>query len=278
MAERRQPDYDFFGQGQRSAGGQSQPPQYGAAPPPAGQPPSGTPGGYGTQGPTQSRYGTQLPYGAPAPPSGGGPVSGSPPAWQPPAHPPSPMAVRRSPAVTALIAAAVVVAALFVVGVVAAVAIPVFLNQRVRAEWRATTVALPDTFDGARRLEVAGGAELRQAAPEEAASADLATYVTGSRTTYLVLGVKTKDPMTAEDQTDARREMLAGMSASGVTMDLTEADAGNLGGWFGCGPIEGTPASACVATDSASAVLVVMRGSQDVTGDARRMRETVVRR
>ena len=61
---------------------------------------------------------------------------------------------RRSRAVTALIAAAVVLVSIIGIGIVSAVAIPVFLSQRMKAEWRSTTIALPATFDGGEREEL----------------------------------------------------------------------------------------------------------------------------
>ncbi|MBO9555326.1 DUF2510 domain-containing protein [Cellulomonas sp.] len=82
--------------------------------------------------------GTQAPTPAPAPvatavPAGFGPAAapgGFAPAW---GVPPAPVA-SRSPLKVALIVVGCVVGGLFVVGILAAIAIPVFLNQRVKAE------------------------------------------------------------------------------------------------------------------------------------------------
>ena len=249
MAEHRQPDYDFFGPGrapQRPSPQQA--PQQ--APPPA--------------------------YGAPAPQPYGVP----PPRYAAPGGlPPAPYLVpRRSRAVTALIVAAAVMASLVVAGIVAAVAIPVFLNQRMRAEWKATTVGLPDTFDGGARSAVPAAVRSQLAAvAEQLASSDAASYRTDGGVTVFVVAGKGREPLTEADGEDVRRGMLDGMAESGLSVSLAESDPGRLGGWFGCGSL-GAAASVCLATDHASVVILVVAGSDDPTTVARRMRETAVRR
>jgi hypothetical protein len=190
-----------------------------------------------------------------------------------------PVVVRRSRAVTALVAAAVAVACLVVVGIGAAIAIPVFLSQRMKAEWRSTTITLPETFDGGTRTEVP--ASLVPQLPSEVASQlHIAFYRTGAGATILVAAAKAPEPLSAEDQVTARREVLAGVAGtgSGVTLSLTETDAGELGGWFGCGTPSTGRGSACLATDSSGLVMVLLEGSPDPVADARRMREAVVHR
>jgi hypothetical protein len=240
MAERRQPDYDFFGPGQ---GPQQQP--YGAPP--------------------------QQPYGGPpqrptfAPPPAPYDRTGPPPAGY--------VVPRRSRAVTALIVAAVVVAGVIGLGIVSAVAIPVFLSQRMRAEWKATTVSLPETFEGGQRISAP--ADLQPQTPEGMARVDVGNYRTDAGVTLFVVAAKTGDPLTAEDQADARRSLLAGLASEGMV--LRETDAGALGGWFGCGIVAGSPSTACVATDHGSLVAVIVAGSDDPAAEARRMREAVVK-
>lgn len=228
MADRRQPDYDFFGPG------------------PAAQPPP------------------QQPDGVP------------PPRFAAPGGlPPAPHLVpRRSRAVTALIVAAVVVGSLVVAGVVTAVAVPVFLDRRVRAEWRATTVALPEAFEGGRRTAVAPDLQPRN--PEGAPPMEVATYRTDAGVTILVYAAKTAGPQTTENQAEDRRAVLAELASEGV--ELQETDAGALGGWFGCGRVADSPETMCLATDHASFLTAHVTGADDPASVARRLREATVHR
>jgi hypothetical protein len=236
MADRRQPDYDFFGPG------------------PAAQPPPPRP---------------PQPYGVPA----HGHAPGFAPA--PGGLPPAPYLVpRRSRAVTALIVAAVVVGSLFVAGIVAAVALPVFLNQRIRAEWQATTVALPETFEGGART--AAPPDLQPQNPEGVPRMEVATYRTDAGVTVLAVAGKTGSPQRTEEQAENRRDLLAGLASEGV--NLQETDAGALGGWLGCGRADGSPSTICVATDQASILSLLVTGADDPASVARRLREATVHR
>jgi hypothetical protein len=265
MAERRQPDYDFFGPGQgRPPTGQppAGPPPYGAHPPYGAPPPPPPPPGppYGTA--THS-------FGGPPPPPHGA-------AWQQVRPAPYPVAPR-SRAVTALIAAAVVLVSIIGIGVVSAVAIPVFLSQRMKAEWRSTTIALPATFDGGTRTDVPSSA-IPQVPDDVIEPLQVAGYRTGDGATLVVGLTKARRPMTDQDQAEARRGVVAGMAMRDVQLTLTESDPGQLGGWFGCGAVTGNPATACVATDHAGIVMIVVAGSDAPVADARRLREASVHR
>jgi hypothetical protein len=243
MAERRQPDYDFFGPG--------------GGPQPQSPVPPGT---------------RQQPYGVPGPPRPPG-VPGL------PGLPPAPYVVpRRSRAVTALIVAAAGVVALILAGIVAAVAIPVFLNQRLRAEWRETTVSLPETFDGGARTDAPAALASAFAADDAVRSAEVAVYRTDRGARVVVVAAKSREPMTETAGLETRRGLVAGLAENGAHLTLAEADAGTLGGWFGCGPVTGSAADVCVATDHGAVVMVVVSGSDDPVSLARRMREAVVRR
>ena len=261
MAERRQPDYDFFGPGRRPATPPGGPPGPGYGPPPA-QP-------YGTP-PARPQ---QQPYGAPQQHSFAPPPLPVSPYAQPPrqAYHPVP---RRSRAVTALIVVAVTVVGVIGLGVLAAIAIPVFLHQRTRAEWRATTVALPETFEGGQRI--AAAPDLQPQTPLGMARMDVGNYRTDAGVRLFVVAAKALDPQSVEDQAEARRGLLAGLASQGTV--LQEKDAGALGGWFGCGTVNSTPSTACVATDHGSVVAIIVSGSDDPAAEALRLREAVVRR
>lgn len=85
------------------------------------------------------------------PPTATAPAQAWPPQWS---APPSP---GRSPATTALIVVASVVGAIVVMGVLAAIAIPVFLNEREKAEAARTVVSIPPVAAGlALRTDAVG--------------------------------------------------------------------------------------------------------------------------
>ncbi|MFN8076065.1 MAG: hypothetical protein U0Q15_11680 [Kineosporiaceae bacterium] len=135
----KQPDYDFF-----------------TTPSPQGST-WGTPPGPGPSSPAPAD-----PWGAPAPPSAfatpsatqPGPRGSAGTGW----HGGTPSTITARPVARpsggmssgakALIAVAVVVGLLVVGGIAAAVVIPVFLNQKAKAEWQATSVSAPGTFEG----------------------------------------------------------------------------------------------------------------------------------
>jgi hypothetical protein len=242
MADQRQPDYDFFGPGQA--------PQ---RPPPRPRQPYGV-------SPDQRPQ----PYGVPPPRSTG-----------PGGLPPAPYLVpRRSRATTALIVAAVVVGSLVVAGIVAAVAVPVLLDQRIRAEWKATTVTLPQAFEGGQRTSAPP--DLQPQTPEGVPRMEVGIYRTDAGVTVMAFAAKTAGPQTTENQAEDRRGVVAGLASEG--MNLQEADAGALGGWLGCGRVAGSPSTMCVATDHASIVSVVVTGADDPVAVARRLREATVHR
>jgi hypothetical protein len=183
---------------------------------------------------------------------------------------------RRSTGLTVLVVAAVVVTSIVVMGIISAIAIPVFLAQSMRSEWRATTYVLPESFDGMDRTEVPP-AMVPDVAGQVTGPIQVAYYQRGT-TAYFVVAAKGKEPLTTEDQLSARRGFVGGMAQNGVSLSLTEQDAGRLGGWFGCGTHTATGATACLATDHAGIVMVVATGSADPAGEARKLREAVEKR
>jgi len=229
MADQRQPDYDFFGPGQA-------PRQPGPEP----RHPYGVPPHQPAHAALPTRPAPPIQPGRPIPRPYGVPPQ---PFAAPGGLPPAPYFVpRRSRAVTALIVAAIVVATLIAAGVVAAVAIPVYLGHRMRAEWEATSIGLPETFDGGPRTAVPASARSQLATEDELMTSDLALYRTKGGATVVVVAGKTKRPMNDAGGASFRRGMLAGMAQSGLSVSLTESDPGRLGGWFGCGAPAGLPA------------------------------------
>ena len=98
----------------------------------------------------------------------------------------------------------------------------------------------------------------------------------------LIVGFRPKQAMSPEDQQVARNQLVQELNASNTVaagkLNLAaKADAGALGGYFGCGEV--APATVCVATDAGSMVAVVLGpGVRDPQGVALRAREASVTR
>jgi hypothetical protein len=174
-----------------------------------------------------------------------------------------------------------VIAASVVVGV----GLAMLPGQRARMTLRSTIVAPPEGFDGLPRT---GGAEvdsfLRRVAERRRWDGSLrplaftgGLYGNGSGETVLVLAAKAAEPLPPARQASVRQGLVATLTRSGAGLALIERDPGELGGWFGCG--RRGDVTACVATDQASAVAVLVT---NVTGDpaatALRAREATVHR
>jgi hypothetical protein len=179
-----------------------------------------------------------------------------------------------------LLGVAVLVGALLTVSLVAAVAIPVFLSQRAKAQWGSTSIALPDTFQGAPRISTPTLEQLASATGGGYRESVVGAYRRSPTDLMLIIAAKPRDALTASDQERARAGFRKGFTSSsnGVDIELTQQkDAGKLGGWFGCGAARS--AKVCVATDAGSLVAVVMGpGVQDPAATARAAREATVRR
>lgn len=183
------------------------------------------------------------------------------------------------------IALIVVVAAVPLLGIIAAVAIPVFLNQRNQADLKATSVSLPATI-GTMTLSTS-------AADTKIATDTIANYsdghvrdvvagvyanTDGSRT--IVVAGKATKPFTPSDVSSGSRDLTTGFlnGAKVQSPGVTTAPAGSLGGTMSCGGGSGTRGywHACGAFNTSSFFLVATPSQAATNDGALAVREAVV--
>jgi len=171
--------------------------------------------------------------------------------------------------------------ALVVLGVIGAVAGPAFLTQHAKAEYQATTLALPDTINGIPRLPSSAvpvdpslESEVKRVLPQ--ATIETAAYRDGATAVAIIL-VRPGRPLNAADQVLLRQgEMIDSGARAGIT--LTKQSAGSLGGWFGCGSMA-MGAEMCGVVDSSSLMVIVVSGQgPDAVNLSRTAREAVEHR
>lgn len=203
--------------------------------------------------------------GAPAPGSG----------WsQPWTAPPS---SGMSTGIKVLIGAAIALGALVIVGILAAIAIPVFLNQRAKAEAAAVHVSMPESAAGLERLhgEVADRVEQELMQPGTPGTHYAAVYGTGGRM-VAAIGISTH-VMRPGDRDAFLRGAKSGTSF-GFVGSFARVDAGKLGGDFECASA-GPTGVICLFTDpGAYGVVTVNRDYSAGVTLARQLRESVERR
>jgi hypothetical protein len=166
---------------------------------------------------------------------------------------------------------------------VAAVAIPVFINQHAKAEWQATTVTLPASIAGHDRLTGRDAKSVIKAMVSDSVTAkDIGIYGTVGPDVIIVIAMKSEDPMSSQRQEAERAEFTKGFGEGfGEGKALTmkhEDDSGKLGGWFGCGSAT-AEMHVCLATDKSSMFSVIMGpGITNSTQIGLRAREATVSR
>lgn len=174
----------------------------------------------------------------------------------------------------ALIAVIAGVGAVVVMGVLAAIAIPVFLNQRDLA--RSTVVTAPEQVLGMPRLTdpLSAAAESRmQGLP---GPGDHVAGVYGTGDVRVVVGAA-RYHLTPGDQDSYLDAAVAEATSQGVT--LADVEEGRLGGTLRCGTSSGAAMTICVFVDGGSYGVVVVTGAvEDPSGTARAAREAFVRR
>jgi hypothetical protein len=195
------------------------------------------------------------PWGAPA---WGAPAWGAP-GWGPVAPAP------RSKATTFLIVAAAVLVTLVVMGILAAIAIPVFLNQRAKAAAAAVSVELPATFQGMPQVhdQLSAAVEdpfLNAPAPGRHVAA---TYAQGSNRVTVAVGTYRLSPA---DQ----RNYLAGAEGAMLeavpSLEFAPVATGRYRGTFECARLAGRTrdVTTCFWADAGSYGLIQVYGQGGV--------------
>ncbi len=227
MTDDRRPDYDFFA----------------PTPPPPSNPP------YGTQA---TPYSPGPPVRGQVLPQGGNwtyaqsipPQRSGLPGWA-----------------IALIAGAV---GFVVLAILAAIAIPVFLSQRAKAEWQSTTVSLPPTLAGLNRNTSSAAGTLADGfAGNGVPAGSVGIYGELGANAVIVIAVKTPRSENPAEQQATQSGFERSFAGRGDgTFSLTQgADPGKLGGRLGCGTLQ--TVQVCVATN-ANSIVSVVTGSKDL--------------
>lgn len=207
-----------------------------------------------------------------------GPMTGVVPRQSPPWADQIPPA-RRSSIPAWLIVLIVLFVALVTSGILAAVAIPVFLSQRLKAEYQATTVELPATFNGQKRNTGTQATEVAKSVAIGGINAkDVAVYGRIGPDTVIIVALKPPAPMSEAQQTVERNDFERAFASTGSPLFLIKApDAGELGGWIGCGNTVQGPV-VCLATSVGSMVTVITSAEGDPVTLLRQARAATVSR
>jgi hypothetical protein len=156
------------------------------------------------------------------------------------------------------------VAGLFVVGILAAIAIPVFISQREKAQWQATTVSLPATLNGADRNTTATANTLATTFANDGIPLEnIGIYGPIGPDVVIIFAVKTPIAATPAQRAAERAEFERGFAVPGSSsLVLTpQADPGKLGGELSCDSSQGV--QICVATD-ANSIFALVTGAKAV--------------
>jgi hypothetical protein len=263
-------DYGFFASTPAGA-----PSQLGGQPAGAMSPPAAASPGQ----PAPGQY-------SPPPPAPPGPF-GAPPPYGPPAYPAPP---RSGLPVWAIVAICVPVA-FVMLGILAAIAIPVFLNQRDKAVAAATSVSLPDEIAG---LSPSGEATLRDQLEGMENSLprcgcfgrpQATVYIDPGRTHALTVGAaRVTTVFHSADQASFVRGFWDSVQSSPAGANVgepQEQDAGKLGGILSCAALTGRlTGEICVAVDAGSFFFTsdVYQGGAVDRSLPRTAREAVVHR
>lgn len=190
-------------------------------------------------------------------------------AWGPPVVPPTSSGPSR-----VLLGLLIGLAALVALGVLAAIAVPVFLDQRDLA--RSTTVSAPEQVLGLPHLTDATSAAAESRMQLLPGPGDHVGGVYGTGGVRLVVGAA-RYHLSRSDQEEYLTS--AGREASLQGATLSDVEAGRLGGSMRCGASARLPMTICVFADGGSYGVVVVTGpADDPTGMARSAREAFVRR
>lgn len=200
--------------------------------------------------------------------------------WSVPVPPQQPWGVPVAPPQTGsgpsrlLIGLLATLGAIVLVGVLAAIAVPVYLERQDLS--RTTTVTAPEEVLGMPSLtdeasETARGELLAIPGP-----GDHVSGVYGADGVSVMVGAA-HYRMRPNDQADFLRSSVREGETEGVT--FRDIDAGALGGTMRCGESADPAMTLCVFVDGGSYGVVVVTGpSEDPTGLARSAREAFVRR
>jgi hypothetical protein len=227
MSDDRQPNYDFFAPPRPAA-----PPEQRPAPTSYANPPnSAYPGA--PAGPLRDVVPGSVPFADSLPP-----VRSGMPRWA--------------------VALIVAVAAFFGIAILAAVAVPVFLSQRMKADFAATSVALPAALNGVERnTSPEAVAVAKNYAMEDIGGNDVAIYGPVDPNMVIVTAARTDVAQSEQDQRVQRTLFERALAGQGLPISLQGGPvADELGGWAGCARTT-KDFNICLATSTGAVVAVI---------------------
>jgi hypothetical protein len=187
----------------------------------------------------------------------------------------------RSTASRVLIGLAIAVLGIIGVGILAAIAIPVFLNQRDKPV--PVTLVLPQTLEGSPQLNSASFQQLESNAESTVFPANTvfsdpqaAVYGNAGAPSFVIMAAKITSRPTASDRTSYWNAIARSGSDKQIT--LTKVPPGALGGTTECGLANSdVPFEVCFSLDNSAAVYVIVYTSDLVQGTllAQKLREDV---
>lgn len=265
-------------------------------------PPSSTPDGeydyFGTAGAAPATPAAVPPPVAPAgrfggPPGPAGPAFGTPagPAFGTPAGPgfvvaPAPYAAPKQgvpTGVKVVIGLVGTASALVIIGIIAAIAIPVFLNDRAQQTFDDTSIAMPQSVAGYTQIQTAQARGIVDTMLKDVGNGSYTDAMGGvfndaQGRPAIVMALKGDEPAT-EGHLDALTDVFAGLQTSGAQLSsVAPISPGSLGGQLQCGvgSIDGQSMRACAGVDVAAASVMVFFDPNVTDQTVVAMREAVV--
>jgi hypothetical protein len=149
----------------------------------------------------------------------------------------------------------------FGTAILAAIAIPVFLSQRAKAEYQSTSVSLPATFNNQKRNDGADAVKVAQSfvVSGVVGAKDVAVYGKVGPTMVVIMAVKPPSALSSTDQKALRDDIETKFTALNTPLALLGGpDADDDHVWNGCGQTQ-QGLEVCLATSPGSLVTVMTR-------------------
>ena len=177
-----------------------------------------------------------------------------------------------------LIGLGIAVGSFVLVGILAAIAIPVFLNQRAKSVAAATTVSIPTQVVGLTRLSDARSLELEQQLKNQPGQPEAGVYgVQGSVRAAVTVS---RHAMSTVDINSFLSGAESNFQNKGLgAVSFADVNAGHLGGVMRCATVTLPHVTVCMFADHGAYGTVILYGpAAGQSGTARSVREAVEHR
>jgi hypothetical protein len=176
-----------------------------------------------------------------------------------------------------LIGVGIAVGSFVLLGILAAIAIPVFLNQRAKGEAAATTVTIPAQVVGLSRLTDAQSLRLEQQLKNQPGQPQVGVYgVQGSVRAAVAVS---RHAMTTADINSFLSGAESSFQNKGVAVSFSDAPTGHFGGVMRCATVAVPHVTVCLFADHGAYGTVSLYGPSAGRSDtALAVREAVEHR